>query len=149
MVVRVSNGFPFVFILAGGQLSPRSLSREIAASSCIILEDMYMENSNDELKHDMYIEDSNGELKHVRGIKREYPEPRMLNFGLSTQDKTERQRLKSSTSTSFDLSRPLRVRTEHITSVLINWIKNCQTEDTLRYLNIHSVYSIENLEVRD
>ncbi|KAM0872854.1 hypothetical protein ACQ4PT_038449 [Festuca glaucescens] len=105
---------------AGGPstpLSPRSLSREIAASSCIILDDMFIENSK-------------GELKPVGGIKREYPEPRLLDFGLG--DKPQRQRLKTACSSSFDCNAANRVRPDHISSVLIDWIKNHQTNDTLR-----------------
>ena len=64
------------------------MSREIAASSCIILQDMYVENSQ-------------GELKHVCGIKREYPEPKLLDFSLSTHNKPQRQRFKYSINSPF------------------------------------------------
>jgi hypothetical protein len=49
----------------------------------------------------MYIENSKGEMKLVGGIKREYPEPRHLDFGLSSENKPEQLRLKTAPSTSY------------------------------------------------
>ena len=98
------------------------MSREIAASSCIILQDMYVENSQ-------------GELKHVCGIKREYPEPKHLDFSLSTHDKPHRQRFKSSINSPFGNVAAVRSCPEDVMNVLVNWIKNYQTEAVSRYLN--------------
>ena len=113
------------------------MSREIAASSCIILQDMYVENSQ-------------GELKHVCGIKREYPEPKLLDFSLSTHNKPQRQRFKYSINSPFGDAAAVHSCPEHMMNVLVNWIKNYQTEDVSRYFNFIFFWSIpKTSEVRN
>ncbi|KAE8774247.1 hypothetical protein D1007_53414 [Hordeum vulgare] len=97
-------------------ISPRSMSREIAASSCIILQDIYVENSQ-------------GELKHACGIKREYHEPKLLDFRLSTHDKPQRQSIKTLINSPFGNTAAVHSFREDVMNVLVNWVKNYQTED--------------------
>ncbi|KAI4979242.1 hypothetical protein ZWY2020_015995 [Hordeum vulgare] len=104
-------------------ISPRSMSREIAASSCIILQDMYVENSQ-------------GELKHACGIKREYPEPKLLDIRLSTHDKPQRQSIKTLINSPFGNTAAVHSCPEDVMNVLVNWVKNYQTEDVSRFMQL-------------
>uniref|UniRef100_A0A0D9Y174 Aminotransferase-like plant mobile domain-containing protein n=1 Tax=Leersia perrieri TaxID=77586 RepID=A0A0D9Y174_9ORYZ len=97
-------------------ISPRSISREIAAASLDVLADIYYENSQ-------------GEIKPYHGSKRDLPEPRVLQF----EGNIGSQSQNTLTSSPLDLiPDQVRTRAEGVRDVLIVWIRSYQETSHLK-----------------